>query len=134
MVLACAALFWVQRLAPTLIAESFFAVWGLSLLYAILRQNNYQTNRQLLGASGVVLSLVPVVDAFTLERHLFNSLGEKSYLTAIDITLMLIGVLLSVLAWRLPSSRMEETHKQRGSKTEEPFNDDVDDDYEPALG
>jgi len=52
LVLACCWLFYLQRLLPSHIDQGFFAIWGLALVWALLRRNDYQTSRQLLGASG----------------------------------------------------------------------------------
>ena len=113
MVLACASLFWLQRLAPEYIMSGFFAIWLASIPLAFSLRNNYQSNRLLLGLSGLVLLGVPFVDAATLEHHLFNSAaGTHTHLAAIDAVLMGSGLLLLFIVKRLPRARREEQHKK----------------------
>jgi len=131
LVLACASLFWSQRLAPEFIMALFFCVWAMSIPLAFSMKNNYQSNRLLLGLSGAMLMCVPFIDALTLEHHLFNSLdGSHNHLAAIDATLLCIGLALLGIAKRLPRARREEQHKKgRGTKALKPSNEEVADDF-----
>jgi len=133
MVLACVSLFWLQRLAPDYILEGFFSIWLVGISLAFSLKNNHQSNRLLLGLSGVILTAVPFVDAATLEHHLFNSAtGTHNHLATIDITLMLCGVLMLYIVHKLPRTRQEEQHKkskenkehkERSSVADEPLHD-----------
>ncbi|RSE99172.1 PepSY-associated TM helix domain-containing protein [Achromobacter aegrifaciens] len=101
--ISIAAFFWANRLLPIDLAgrqfwesRAFFAVWGLSLVYAFLFQRSKW--RDLLAAAAASLALVPVVNALTTSRHLGVSLPAGDWVMAgFDLT-CLAGALL--LAWR----------------------------------
>ncbi len=119
LVLACSSLFVFQRLTPQWAEEGFFAVWAIALILSQLRKNEYQTCRFLLGASSVSLLLLPLVDALTLERHLFNNFSF-SHFTAMSLSLLALGIGLGFLAKRLPKQRPEsqiKTQKHNAAQT-----------------
>lgn len=100
--ISVAAFFWANRLLPADMpgrqlweTRAFFAVWGLSLVYAFLFQ--HRKWRDLLAAAAATLALVPVVNALTTSRHLGVSLPAGDWVMAgFDLT-CLSGALL--LAW-----------------------------------
>ena len=100
--ISVAAFFWANRLLPADMpgrqlweTRAFFAVWGLSLVYAFLFQ--HRKWRDLLAAAAATLALVPVVNALTTSRHLGMSLPAGDWVMAgFDLT-CLAGALL--LAW-----------------------------------
>ncbi|WP_278489661.1 PepSY-associated TM helix domain-containing protein [Achromobacter insolitus] len=100
--ISVAAFFWANRLLPADMpgrqlweTRAFFAVWGLSLVYAFLFQ--HRKWRDLLAAAAATLALVPVVNALTTSRHLGVSLPAGDWVMAgFDLT-CLAGALL--LAW-----------------------------------
>ncbi|CAB3950512.1 hypothetical protein LMG6001_02384 [Achromobacter insolitus] len=100
--ISVAAFFWANRLLPADMpgrqlweTRAFFAVWGLSLVYAFLFQ--HRKWRDLLAAAAAALALVPVVNALTTSRHLGVSLPAGDWVMAgFDLT-CLAGALL--LAW-----------------------------------
>ncbi|MGH1370817.1 MAG: PepSY-associated TM helix domain-containing protein [Cellvibrionaceae bacterium] len=104
LVLACSGLFGLQRLAPTQVASGFFYLWALATLWALLRDNEYQSGRQLLGLSGVLLLLLPLLDSFTLTQTLLNH-SVFSHFSVITASLVAIGAALCVVAKKLPSAR-----------------------------
>jgi len=116
LVLSCCALFWTQRFAPALIAESFFVVWLLAIGFAALRTNNYRSNRELLGLSGLLLATAPMADAFLFDYHLFNSFaGTHNHFAAIELSLLACGMGMFALAMKLPSERPQPEHKNAKS-------------------
>jgi len=120
LVLACSSLFIFQRLAPQWAEEGFFAVWAIALTLSQLRKNEYQTCRALLGVSSAALLLLPLADALTLERHLFNTF-LFSHFTAMSLSLLALGIGLGVLAKRLPKQRPEsqvKTQKHSAAQTD----------------
>ncbi|MDQ6214938.1 PepSY-associated TM helix domain-containing protein [Achromobacter insolitus] len=102
LLISVAAFFWANRLLPADMpgrqlweTRAFFAVWGLSLVYAFLFQ--HRKWRDLLAAAAATLALVPVVNALTTSRHLGVSLPAGDWVMAgFDLT-CLAGALL--LAW-----------------------------------
>jgi len=100
--ISVAAFFWANRLLPADMpgrqlweTRAFFAVWGLSLVYAFLFQ--HRKWRDLLAAAAATLALVPVINALTTSRHLGVSLPAGDWVMAgFDLT-CLAGALL--LAW-----------------------------------
>ncbi len=119
LVLACCGLFYLQRLLPSHIDGGFFALWGMALTWSLLRRNDYQTSRQLLGASGLLLVFLPIVDAVSLEQHFFNH-PSLSHFNIMTICLLFMGLGLIALAKKLPSRRPTENHKNNLTKTEQP--------------
>uniref|UniRef100_UPI002FDEAC88 PepSY-associated TM helix domain-containing protein n=1 Tax=Achromobacter insolitus TaxID=217204 RepID=UPI002FDEAC88 len=90
--ISVAAFFWANRLLPADMpgrqlweTRAFFAVWGLSLVYAFLFQ--HRKWRDLLAAAAATLALVPVVNALTTSRHLGVSLPAGDWVMAgFDLT------------------------------------------------
>ncbi len=97
--LACAALFWANRLIPATLAGReqveiyvFFAVWALSLAHALWRGTAAWCEQFLL--AGILCLLLPVLDLAT-----GNGLRDAIRL-AVDLTAVLLGGLLVVVALR----------------------------------
>lgn len=107
LVMACSALFWLQRFAPNQVANGFFMVWGLNVAWALVRTNEYQTSRQILGGSGLMLLSIAIVDLFMFTQTLSNN-SLLSHFNGINLTLFAMGILLCTLAKKLPSQRREK--------------------------
>jgi len=104
LVVACCGLFWFQRLAHDWVSVGFFCVWGVALLYSLLRNNDFQTCRQLLGASAFLLIALPILDSVTLDKNpLYGS--TASHFNIISLALVFIGAGLGFIAKKLPSER-----------------------------
>lgn len=114
MVLATASLFYWQRLWPDVLAYGFFSVWLISIGFALVLRNNYQSNRILLGSTAVLLMLTPILDALCLDLHLFNSFkGTHTALAITDAVLASLGLALLGTVVQLPTTRPVAQHKRK---------------------
>lgn len=102
LVLAVAAFFWANRLLPVSLAEradwevnSFFIVWGLSLLHAALRRGRKAWVEQL-GLAALLLASVPLLDALTMPDVLDGFLVHGDWVRAgFDLTCLAAGLFLA---------------------------------------
>jgi uncharacterized iron-regulated membrane protein len=103
--LAVAAYFWANRLLPVEIADraewelhSLFAVWLGALFYALARPLS-RAWIELLWAACMTYALVPVVNAFTTDRHLVQSLSMGDWVFAgFDLSMLGLAALFAVMA------------------------------------
>ncbi|RON81997.1 peptidase [Pseudomonas chlororaphis] len=108
LVLAVAAFFWANRLLPVSFAEradwevnSFFIVWGLSLLHAALRRGRKAWVEQL-GTAALLLASVPLLDALTVPDVLDGFLVHGDWVRAgFDLTCLVAGLFLAWAAWKM---------------------------------
>lgn len=108
LVLAVGGYFWANRLLPVGLADradwevnSFFGLWGLSLLHACWRRGRRAWVEQLsLGA--LLFATVPVLNALTTSTHLGHSLVGGDWTRAgFDLTCLATGLLLGWAAWKM---------------------------------
>ena len=112
-VIAVAALFHSQLLlsvAPEAtgfwLGVVFFGTWAASIVYALLRDNDYRTTKHLVLIAGLLYAIVPVVNGVVTGNHIFNALANGHRVTgAVDLTVLIGGLLLILIAWRLPGAR-----------------------------
>ncbi|MFC0241315.1 PepSY-associated TM helix domain-containing protein [Rhodopseudomonas telluris] len=105
--IAMTAFLWANRLLPLGMAERafweihvFFIVWGLTLLYALLRPARAAWVEQLWAATAL-LALVPVLNAVTTLRPLWHSLAVGDWVFAgVDLMCCALALLHAVLAIR----------------------------------
>lgn len=105
--IAMAAFMWANRLLPHPLEgradweiHSFFIVWALALLHALLRPAKSAWVEQLWAASAL-LFLLPVLNALTTSRPLWHSLVEGDWIFAgIDMMCWALALLHAVLAIR----------------------------------
>lgn len=88
------------------IGISYFAVWFAALAFAFMTGNSYRATRRLLAATGAGLVGLPVVSAATAGIAPW-SLVAAGHLAApaVDLTLLLLGIVCLWVASRLPSRR-----------------------------
>ena len=110
-VFGVAAVFLANRLLPADMpgrqvweVRAFFSAWGLSLVYAFLfLRRKWQ---DLLGIAALALALVPVVNAFTTQRHLGVSLPQGDWVMAgFDLTCLASAVLFGWMARKAAKAR-----------------------------
>ncbi len=107
LVTACSALFLLQRFAPEQVANGFFISWLATIIWALLRRNEYQTSRELIGVSGMLLVAIPIVDLVLFTEAFLNN-PILSHLNGINLTLLILGAGLCWLAVKLPQKRREK--------------------------
>ena len=111
MALASFAVFYADRLiksAPdertTLIGATYFSVWGLAVLYGLLRRNEYRTCKEILAATGLLSVALPMLD-LCVSRPAAASMFELPFVLGTNCTAFFVGlILLAVSVW-LPSRR-----------------------------
>jgi uncharacterized iron-regulated membrane protein len=108
LVVAVAAFFWANRLLPVEMAgraewevNSFFIVWGLSLLHALVRRGRVAWVEQLLLA-GLLFGAVPLLNALTTPYHLGVTLAQGDWAMAgFDLACLGSGLFLGWAAWKM---------------------------------
>jgi uncharacterized iron-regulated membrane protein len=105
--IAMTAFLWANRLLPHALESradweihSFFIVWALALLHALVRPPRSAWVEQL-WAAALLLFLLPILNAMTTQRPLWHSLAEGDWIFAgIDIVCWALALLHAVLAMR----------------------------------
>ena len=105
--IAMAGFLWGNRLLPSGLAgradreiDLFFALWGATLLHAMLRPAG-KAWREQLWAAAAVLALLPVVSAFTTRRPLWQSIaGGDGVFAGVELMLWAFAALHVLLALR----------------------------------
>ncbi|SAL85655.1 membrane protein [Caballeronia arvi] len=103
---------WGNRLLPLVIAARdvaeinlFFAVWGATLLYALLRPAK-RGWIELLWLAAAMLALVPVLDALTTDRPFWRSVAQGDWVFAgFDLMMWAFAALHAALALRVTHHR-----------------------------
>ncbi|SAL79089.1 membrane protein [Caballeronia peredens] len=109
---AMTGFFWSNRLLPLNMAARadaeinlFFAIWGATLLYALVRAAK-RAWIELLWLATAMLALLPVLNAFTTERPLWRSVAQGDWVFAgFDLMLWAFAALHAALAWRVARHR-----------------------------
>ena len=108
LMLAVGAFFWANRLLPVGMAgradweiNVFFAVWGLTLVHALLRTGR-QGWREQLGLGALLFIGVPLLDVLTGNaRYLLNAITQGHWaLPAFDLTALGAGLFLGWAAMK----------------------------------
>ncbi len=90
---------WPARAAGEI--QVFFIVWALSLVHAVLRPAKTAWLEQL-WAAAALLALLPIVNALTTSRSLWQSVIAGDWVYAgVDLTCWALAALHGLLAWRL---------------------------------
>lgn len=105
--IAMAGMLWANRLLPTDLPDraaweihTFFIVWGLMCVHAVLRPAKRAWLEQLWLATAA-LALLPLVNVFTTQRPLWRSLAEGDWVFAgVDGMLWALAALHAMLAIR----------------------------------
>lgn len=109
---AMTAFLWGNRLLPLDIAARdnaeinlFFAAWGATLLYALLRPAK-RAWIELLWLAAAMLALLPVLDALTTDRPFWRSVAQGDWVFAgFELTMWAFAVLHALLAIRVTHHR-----------------------------
>ncbi|MET0355648.1 MAG: PepSY-associated TM helix domain-containing protein [Cellvibrio sp.] len=120
--IAIAAYFWANRLLPIDFAarkdweiNSLFIVWLIALVYPLVRPIMRAWTEQLWFAA-TAFCLLPVLNAFTTDRHLLKSIANNDWVFAgFDLTMLAAGILFGYAAIKLqkpkPVAQREPKHK-----------------------
>ena len=120
-----AAMLWANRLLPVEMAgrsawevHSYFIAWGGLIVYACLRPVR-RAWVETLGLAAFMVAALPVVSALTTRRNLWRSAmdGDVAML-AFDLTLLALGALLAVCAWKAGTYRAAAKPKRRAVPAE----------------
>lgn len=111
LMVAVAAFFWANRLLPVDMAgraewevNSFFLVWGLSMLHAVVRRGRAAWVEQL-ALAALLFGAVPLLNALTTPFHLGNTLAQGDWAMAgFDLTCLGSGVFFAWAAWKMRRS------------------------------
>jgi uncharacterized iron-regulated membrane protein len=111
LMVAVAAYFWANRLLPVDMAgradwevSSFFSVWGLSVLHAMLRRGRAAWVDQL-ALAALLFCAVPLLNAMTTPYHLGVTLAQGDWAMAgFELTCLGSGVFLAWAAWKMQRS------------------------------
>ena len=106
--LGIAAMFWANRLMPTAMrgrsdweVNVLFLVWGSALVLAVISRPKPAWT-VLLGATGVLLALLPVYNIIATDRGIFASVLAGDWLLAgIDLALIAFGAAFVTIARRV---------------------------------
>jgi uncharacterized iron-regulated membrane protein len=122
--IALAAYFWANRILPLDTVKRaawethiMFIVWGAAFLYAGLRPRG-RGWWEMCAIAGVVYGLIPVLNAFTTERHLGVTLPAGDWgLAGLDLTAFALSAFFAMLA---VSIRRGQSAVKGASSTTEP--------------
>jgi len=103
--IAMTAYFWANRLLPLPIphraaaeVDVFFAAWGMTLLYAVLRPTR-RAWIELLWLAAAAMALLPVLNALTTRRPFWHSVATHDWVYAgFDLTMWAFAVLHAMFA------------------------------------
>ena len=123
---AMTAFLWGNRLLPTVLEKRadtevnlFFAAWGATLLYALIRPAK-RAWVELLWLATALLALLPVVSAFTTQRWFWHSVTHGDWVYAgFDLMLWAFAALHAVLAVRVSRAPVVEKKNRTARATVE---------------
>ncbi|WP_260853902.1 PepSY-associated TM helix domain-containing protein [Paraburkholderia sp. BCC1886] len=106
--IAMTGFLWGNRLLPTALADRadaennvFFIVWGVTLLYAVLRPAK-RAWIELLWIAAALLALLPVLNALTTQRPLWRSVMDGDWVfVGFDLMMWAAALLHAALALRV---------------------------------
>lgn len=126
---AMAGMLWANRLLPTTLPEraaweihSFFIVWGLMAVHAVLRPAKRAWLEQLWLATAA-LALLPLLNVATTQRPLWHSLAEGDWVfVGVDGMLWALAALHALLAVRTArhSAKARPVRRAAPMRTTEP--------------
>ena len=123
LMIAIAAFFWANRLLPVSFAErsdwevhTFFIVWGLSLLHAMLRRGRQGWIEQL-SVGALLFIAIPLLNALTTSHHLGVSLATGDWAMAgFDLTCLASGMFLAWAAWKMQQRTVLASKPERARR------------------
>jgi uncharacterized iron-regulated membrane protein len=106
--LAIAAYFWANRLLPATMdsraeweVHAMYQTLAATLLFPVVRPLE-KAWRELLWLAAAAYCLLPVLNAFTTDRHLGNSVLQGDWIMAgFDLTVLACGLVFAVFAIRI---------------------------------
>ncbi|MDD2639546.1 MAG: PepSY-associated TM helix domain-containing protein [Arcobacteraceae bacterium] len=112
---ATGLLFFLQWLLPfdmpdrNLIQKGLFVLcWAGTFTYSFYKLNSYQTAKEFLYLGGILFLLSPVIHCIKSGFSLINLWDEEIYtVLGVDIGLILLGLILLIVAKKLPIKREE---------------------------
>ncbi|MCT7912284.1 PepSY domain-containing protein [Arcobacter lacus] len=110
---ATGLLFFLQWLLPfdmenrSLIQQGFFAtLWVSTFTYSFYKLNSYQTAKEFLYLGGILFASSPIIHFINSGFSLVKLWKEELYTVfAVDIGLFIFGLILLVIAYKLPTQR-----------------------------
>jgi hypothetical protein len=107
LLIAVAAYFWANRLLPIELVERhewevnvMFITWGITFIYPMLRPLK-RAWFELLYIAAVAYLLLPLINLFTTNRHLGNSIVQGDWVNAsFDLTMIVFGLVFVLAAKR----------------------------------
>ncbi|ALO33473.1 hypothetical protein CMT41_01130 [Colwellia sp. MT41] len=120
--IAIALYFYANRLLPLDMvgraaweAHVMFISWAILLSYPAFRPAAKAWSEQLQLAALVYLAL-PLVNALTTDKHLFNSLSKQDWnLAGFDLTLLLVGSCFAFAAYKVKALQVSNNSSKRPS-------------------
>ena len=120
LMIAVAAFFWANRLLPVEMAgrsawevNSFFLVWGLSLLHAVVRRGRAAWVEQL-ALAALMFAALPLLNALTTPYHLGFTLTQGDWAMAgFDLTCLGSGLFFAWAAWKMQRTGRSEIAVRR---------------------
>ncbi len=124
--IACAAFFYANRFIPVQFENrleweirSFFIVWLITLIYAMLR-NHRQAWLELLAFASVIFALLPILNFMTGGQPLWNTIVNGQWLIAsFDLAMWLLALLFAYSFYKVKKHKGLPTKKAKASKTSE---------------
>ncbi|MET0878398.1 MAG: PepSY-associated TM helix domain-containing protein, partial [Tardiphaga sp.] len=118
--IAMTAFLWSNRLLPLALEgrahweiDTFFIVWALALLHALLRPAKAAWVEQLWAASAL-LALLPLLNAATTSRPLWHSLADGDWIFAgLDLMCWALALLHAMLAMRTARRNVAAPSKRK---------------------
>ena len=129
LMLAVASFFWANRLLPVQMAgrsdwevNTFFCVWGLSLLHAFIRvffRDGRTAWREQLALAAVLYCALPLLDMATAGGYLRDALMQGHWvLPALDLTALATGLFMAWGAWRFRGEKRAVADKPAQARAE----------------
>ena len=124
MVLATASALFAQHIAiaagynvtETIVGNTYFTVWIMSIIFAFTVGNAYRSTRLLLQISAAISILVPIANGLLTGDHLFKTLLTTEWAVAlVDLTMLMVGTLLIYSASKIPLERPEVVRHRRAA-------------------
>jgi hypothetical protein len=120
LMIGVAAFFWANRLLPAQMpgrsdweVNSFFLMWGLSLLHAVVRRGRRAWVEQL-ALAALVFAALPLLNALTTPYHLGFTLTQGDWAMAgFDLTCLGSGLFFAWAAWKMQRAGRSEVVLRR---------------------
>ncbi len=106
---AVGGLFWANRTLPLALPERsfweircFFFVWCLCVLHSLVRRHLFAAWREQLSAAALLLTFLPLLNAFTTNAALWVTIPQGRWAAAgMDLTSLAAGLSLGICAARV---------------------------------